>query len=283
MVSIRQSHTHADLEDASRFDVDAWLDMLTLEDKDIEALSAAVKWVAALTQDTPQLLKKGCEMVEILSDLSMDSDSLLTALIFPVYQERMVKDEVIQKQFSKEVLLLLDGVDKMDAITTIQSGGDQKSEMHVDKIRRMLMAMVEDVRSIVIKLAERISHLHMIKKDDEEERVLAAKETASVFAPLANRLGIGQLKWELEDLSFRFLHPQQYKAIANMLDDKRSGREKYMADFVQSVKDKLAAEGIQAEVDGRPKHIYSIWKKMDKKNYHFDQLYRYPRGAGDRR
>ncbi len=274
MVSIRQSHTQSDGASAKELDSGQWLALLQLEAKDTEQLTAVLDWCESAAADAPELVQKGCEMVEILAELSMDPDSMITALIFPIFNQAIVKPEVIEKQFGKDVMLLLQGVDKMDAISTIQGGTSHKaSEIHVDNIRRMLMAMVEDVRSIVIKLAERVCNLRHVKTASEEDRVLMAKETASVFAPLANRLGIGQLKWELEDLSFRYLHPQIYKSIAKQLDDKRLEREQYMADFVADVEAKLAAENITAEVDGRPKHIYSIWKKMDNKNYHFDQLY----------
>ncbi|TMO90540.1 GTP diphosphokinase, partial [Pseudoalteromonas ruthenica] len=116
-------------------------------------------------------------------------------------------------------------------------------------------------------------YLRAVKNASEEERVVAAKATANIFAPLANRLGIGQLKWELEDLSFRYLHPTTYKNIAKQLSDKRLDREAYMASMVELVQNKLKDAGIEAEVYGRPKHIYSIYKKMMQKNYEFDQLF----------
>jgi GTP pyrophosphokinase len=133
--------------------------------------------------------------------------------------------------------------------------------------------MVEDVRAVVIKMAERICALHSVKEADEETRVIVAHECASIYAPLANRLGIGQLKWELEDLSFRYLHPMTYKRIAEMLDEKRVDREQYIIDIVESLQKVLDSEKINAEVIGRPKHIYSIWKKMQKKELSFDELF----------
>ncbi len=159
----------------------------------------------------------------------------------------------------------------MATISTLSHQG--KGTMQVDNIRKMLLTMVEDVRAVVIKLAEQVCHLRNVKNADEEDRVIAAKETADIFAPLANRLGIGQLKWELEDLSFRYLHPGTYKSIAKQLDDKRLTREAYMEDMVEQVKSRLSEAGIEAQVYGRPKHIYSIYKKMQQKNYEFDQLF----------
>ncbi len=133
--------------------------------------------------------------------------------------------------------------------------------------------MVEDVRAVVLKLAERICTLQKVKHEDEETRVLVARECANIYAPLANRLGIGQLKWELEDHSFRYLHPNTYKKIATLLDERRSDRQQYIEDFVGELQDVLDSQNIKAKVYGRPKHIYSIWKKMQKKHLDFEQLY----------
>ena len=126
----------------------------------------------------------------------------------------------------------------------------------------MLLAMVEDVRAVVIKMAERICALQQVKKADEETRVMVARECASIYAPLANRLGIGQLKWELEDLAFRYLHPITYKQIAKQLDGKRRERAEYINAIVDDLQGLLDKEQIRAEVYGRPKHIFSIWKNF---------------------
>jgi GTP pyrophosphokinase len=126
---------------------------------------------------------------------------------------------------------------------------------------------------VVIKLAERIAHLREVKDAPEDERVLAAKECTNIYAPLANRLGIGQLKWELEDYCFRYLHPTEYKRIAKLLHERRLDREHYIEEFVGHLRAEMKAEGVKAEVYGRPKHIYSIWRKMQKKNLAFDELF----------
>ncbi|MGL4478603.1 MAG: GTP diphosphokinase, partial [Aeromonas veronii] len=149
----------------------------------------------------------------------------------------------------------------------------ETSPEQVDNVRRMLLAMVEDVRAVVIKLAERIACLREAKTADEETRVLMAQEITNIYAPLANRLGIGQLKWELEDLAFRYLHPDTYKQIAKQLDEKRLDRERYIREFVQSLRNGLKEAGVDAEVYGRPKHIYSIWRKMQKKHLEFNELF----------
>ncbi len=169
---------------------------------------------------------------------------------------------------------MLNAVRQMEAIRSIPVGPNQSSNpQQADNLRRMLLAMVEDVRAVVLKLAAQICYLRSVKNADEETRVLAAKETNAIFGPLANRLGIGQIKWELEDLAFRYLHPQTYKQIASLLEEKRLDREQYMQDFVASVRQKMQDAAISVEVYGRPKHIFSIWKKMQKKQLAFDQLY----------
>lgn len=150
---------------------------------------------------------------------------------------------------------------------------DSVSSEQVDNVRRMLLAMVDDFRCVAIKLAERIAHLREVKEAPEDERVLAAKECTNIYAPLANRLGIGQLKWELEDYCFRYLHPAEYKRIAKLLHERRLDREHYIEEFVGHLRAEMKNEGVQAEVYGRPKHIYSIWRKMQKKHLAFDELF----------
>lgn len=137
--------------------------------------------------------------------------------------------------------------------------------LQVDNVRRMLLAMVDDFRCVIIKLAERITFLRDAEhRCAEEDKVLAVKECSYIYAPLANRLGIGQLKWELEDYCFRYLHPEQYRAIAKLLQERRLDREHYIADFVSELSGYLRENIEQVEVYGRPKHIYSIWRKMQK-------------------
>jgi len=223
------------------------------------------------TCDNSERQNTAIEMVEILVELNLDADSLATAYLTPYYLNDVVSIDAVEEHLGNHVAVLLTGVSQMATISTLAHQGN--GTVQVDNIRRMLLAMVEDVRAVVIKLAEQVCHLRNVKDAAEEERVIAAKETADIFAPLANRLGIGQLKWELEDLAFRYLHPDIYKNIAKQLDDKRLAREAYMADMVEQVKQRLHEAGIKAEVYGRPKHIYSIYKKMAKKNYEFDQLF----------
>lgn len=266
MVSTRKVH------EADRPPFEAWLDSLNLTAETKEKLTAV--------SDIPERLLVGQEMVEILCQLNMDDATLQAALVFPYCEQHALSEDDIFEEFGAEIRDLVVGVRRMDAIKSLHarkvngSGFAEKSdEQHIDSIRRMLLAMVEDVRAVVIKMAERICALQQVKKADEETRVMVARECASIYAPLANRLGIGQLKWELEDLAFRYLHPITYKQIAQQLDGKRKARAEYIDTIVSDLQGILDSEHIRAEVYGRPKHIFSIWKKMQKKRLTFEQLF----------
>lgn len=263
MVSTRKVH------EPDRPPFEAWLDSLALSTDTCQKLRAI--------SSAPERLLVGQEMVEILAQLNMDDVTLQTALILPYCEQHQLDEEHISQQFSPDIAHLVTGVRRMDAIKALharRSGLKQvPDEQHIDSIRRMLLAMVEDVRAVVIKMAERICALQQVKKADEETRVMVARECATIYAPLANRLGIGQLKWELEDLAFRYLHPVTYKQIARQLDGKRKERAQYIDDIVQELQGLVDAQQIKAEVYGRPKHIYSIWKKMHKKHLTFEQLF----------
>ena len=262
MVSTRRVHSE------SRPPFEAWMDQLGFPALTRECLRSIAQH--------PEQLLVGQEMVEILHQLNMDDVTLQAALIFPYCQQHSLSSEDIHSQFGKDIAKLIEGVRKMEAIRALHGRNltqQKHKEQHIDSIRRMLLAMVEDVRAVVIKMAERICALQKVKQADEETRVMVATECSSIYAPLANRLGIGQLKWELEDLAFRYLHPNTYKQIASMLDEKRADRTEYIADLVNQLQNNLKQQGIRAEVYGRPKHIYSIWKKMQNKHLYFEQLF----------
>ncbi len=268
MVSVRKSHQMS----ATNFE--QWLTSLDINVDKKQALESAWQQVHHFFDEQVQCQEKSLEMVEILSGLNLDKDSLAAAFLIPLQQYDCISLEFIEEHFSKQVHSLCKGVIQMEAIKALQQNASAKvSANQIDNVRRMLLAMVEDVRAVVIKLAERLCHLRMVKNSDEETRVLAAKETSNIYAPLANRLGIGQLKWELEDISFRYLHPDVYKKIAKLLDEKRLVRERYMVDFVDFLDQELKKLGINGSVYGRPKHIYSIWKKMQQKSLDFEQLF----------
>ncbi|RUO65516.1 (p)ppGpp synthetase I, SpoT/RelA [Pseudidiomarina planktonica] len=268
MVHIRS--THVDNPSVEQGD---WLASLQSETK-TEALTAHAKRLQQLCKNDPQLLLKGQEMVEILVSLNLDTDSLVAALYTPAADAGLVSDEQASQWGGPDLPILLQAVRQMQTISSLQHFRHGTPDSgQIDNVRRMLLSMVADVRAVLIKLAERICFLREVKDADEESRVLAAKECQDIYAPLANRLGIGQLKWELEDLSFRYLHPITYKDIAKKLHERRVDRENYIDTFVSNLQQALQAQDIHAEVYGRPKHIYSIWRKMQKKHLHFDQLF----------
>jgi GTP pyrophosphokinase len=274
MVAVRSAH----LNTAGEFALDQWITSLGIANpQSCERLADTWRYCEETTRHHPDaalLLWRGVEMVEILSMLSMDSESLRAALLFPLADAGVVSEEVLEEKYGKAIVSLVQGVGYMDAIRQLKAThNDSMASEQVDNVRRMLLAMVEDFRCVVIKLAERIAHLREVKDAPEDERVLAAKECTNIYAPLANRLGIGQLKWELEDFCFRYLHPDEYKRIAKLLHERRIDREQYIDTFVQSLRDEIVRQGVKAEVYGRPKHIYSIWRKMQKKSLAFDELF----------
>ncbi|WP_312041892.1 GTP diphosphokinase [Erwinia sp.] len=274
MVAVRSAH----LNTAGEFALDQWITSLGIANPlSCERLAETWRYCEETTRHHPDaalLLWRGVEMVEILSMLSMDSESLRAALLFPLADAGVVSEAVLEEKYGKAIISLVHGVRDMDAIRQLKAThNDSMASEQVDNVRRMLLAMVEDFRCVVIKLAERIAHLREVKDAPEDERVLAAKECTNIYAPLANRLGIGQLKWELEDFCFRYLHPDEYKRIAKLLHERRIDREQYIETFVQSLRDEIVRQGVKAEVYGRPKHIYSIWRKMQKKSLAFDELF----------
>ncbi len=272
MVAVRDTHLK------TGFNLQEWTDTLPLAAEERDTLHSVFAYCQTRLGETDseamRLASRSAEMVGILLTLHMDMETLRAAILYPHVEAKHLTLEQAEDDFGPTIAQLLKGVIDMEAIRFLQSlnSGDV-SDTQIDNVRRMLLAMVEDVRAVVIKLAERIACLREVKNADEETRVLVAKEITNIYAPLANRLGIGQLKWELEDLSFRYLHPETYKQIAKLLDEKRLDRERYIHRFVEELKQALQLAGVQADVYGRPKHIYSIWRKMQKKQLSFSDLY----------
>ncbi len=273
MVAVRSAHLNKDEE----FELESWVSSLKQDNKTSSKLLEVYKQCESHLEgkeEAPLLLWRGREMIEILITLSMDRATLLAAQLFPVVSSGFFEREELEEIYGKEIIKLIDGVEEMAAIgqLNVTLGGSAASGQ-VDNVRRMLLAMVDDFRCVIIKLAERICHLREVKNAPDPVRQAVAKECANIYAPLANRLGIGQLKWEIEDYAFRYQHPQTYKTIAKQLSERRIDREKYIQDFVGGLNADMKAEDINAEVSGRPKHIYSIWRKMQKKNLAFDELF----------
>jgi GTP pyrophosphokinase len=229
----------------------------------------------AITQQAPQSqpeIPRGIDVAITLTKLGVDATTLQAALLSSIDLSDTADNSDISTLFGASVANLVRNVNKLNAFNDYS----QKvitEPVQAENLRRMLLAMVDDVRAVLIKLAYRTERLRILDKQSYEVRKYIARETMDIYAPLANRLGIGQLKWELEDLSFRYLDPQNYKRLAKALSENRVAREEYIRDFVQLLRSTLQKEGITAEVYGRPKHIYSIWRKMQKKKVDISDLY----------
>ncbi|BAO00133.1 hypothetical protein HHS_01630 [Candidatus Pantoea carbekii] len=274
MVAIRGAH----LKQAEAFAFDHWIASLKINNLEFcQRLAHVWRYCKAKTFNHSEkclLLLRGIEIVEILNIVGLDIDSLCVGLLFPLADAQIIREKELEKIFGKNIVLLVHGVRNMEAVSKLKTiRYDFIVPEQIDHIQRILLAMVQDLRCVVIKLAERIVHLREMRNASEKERLLAAKESKNIYAPLANRLGIDQLKWELEDYSFRYLHPDEYKYIAKLLHERRIDRDKYIKRFVDTLKIEMRKEGVCAEIYGRAKHIYSIWRKMQKKSLTFDELF----------
>jgi GTP pyrophosphokinase len=215
------------------------------------------------------------QVTDILAQLGMNMDVLIAGILHDIVETQPTLLDEIEQRFGSKVRQLVDGVAKMRFIEELNDNKHKVINRKVDteRLRNMLLAMAEDVRVILIKLADRLDNMRVLRDESVEKQRRMARETLDLFAPLANRLGMWQIKWELEDWSLRYLEPEIYKEIAQFLDERRVDREKY----IQQVMDKLLLAldnaGIKAEVSGRPKHIYSIWRKMRKKEIDFKEVF----------
>lgn len=223
-------------------------------------------------------LLTGLEMASILSDLNQDVDTLVAAILYRVVREERLPLESVRQQFGEKETVLIQGVLRMASVSALQSISDEKvlgraTEEQIESLRKMLVAIIDDVRVALVKIAERACAIRAVKDAPEEKRKRVAREVMNVYAPLAHRLGIGHLKWELEDLAFRYLEPDAYKHIARLLHEKRMDREHYVDEARRLLGSELEQAGIMADISGRAKHIYSIWRKMRAKSIGFSQVY----------
>ncbi len=261
--------------------VAAWLASLapvyTVEDRARFATAydmARAHFGDARNADGELLAERAFGTATILAAQRLDPDSLAAGLLVGLPQVPSFDAAAVEAAFGKDVATLVADVARMDSVRTIAAGGDaQERALQAENLRKMLLAMVEDIRVVLIKLAERTQALRHLMSGDEVARRALAREVMDVYAPLANRLGVWQLKWELEDLSLRGLEPDEYRRIARLLDERRQDRERYIADVVGMLERELAALGLAAEVSGRPKHIYSIFRKMQRKHVGIEALY----------
>ena len=213
-----------------------------------------------------------------LAELQMDSTTLAAALLHDVVEDCDVKLEDLNKKFGPEITKLVDGVTKLHKIDSVNTTGLSytQSNRQAESLRKMLVAMAQDIRVVLIKLADRLHNLRTLDVHPKDKRESIAKETLDIYAPLAHRLGIWDIKWRLEDLAFSYLEPEKYKYISELLSDNRTERENYITSVCDVVKSELKKVGINSDVNGRPKHIYSIHKKMEsygRQGKEFGQIY----------
>jgi GTP pyrophosphokinase len=197
-----------------------------------------------------------------------DPETIAAALISQSIGERDLDLEAVQSAFGVELALLLRGIERAGRIDKLTATG-----VDPEQLRKMLLAIAEDVRVVLIKIAERVVYLRSLTRAEDAVKRAAGRDTLELFGPLANRLGVSEMKWELEDYSFRYTEPELYHRIARMLDEKRSEREAYIQRVIATLRSELDAIGIEAQIQGRPKHIYSIWRKMRGKDVAFERLY----------
>lgn len=285
MVKVRKSHPQ---DQDSQGDINAWLERLPLElsESETDKLRLACELsrnAAAMPVKNPDIwcygensYIAGLEIAEILSELHLGVDSIVAGILYRAAREEKINPEDLEGQFGQRVVKLIKGVLRMAAIRHLKVDEDGRVLGQADgqksNIRKMLISLVDDVRVALIKLAERTYAIREVR-NDSAKRMLVVKEVFDIYAPLADRLGIGQIKWELEDLSFRHLYQDSYKKIARLLDERRLDREGFIEDVKTQLQKALGSEGVEAVLEGRAKNIYSIWRKMQRKGIGFSQVY----------
>jgi GTP pyrophosphokinase len=246
----------------------AEIDLRTLSPR----VRAALDFASAF--DAAEPAQRGIELLAVLAQLQADDEVLLAGLLLPLLHGGLVAEARASEVFGAAPLKLAREIERVadSGIPADWQPGQHLRPEQAEGLRKLLLALASDVRLVLIRLALQLVKLRNLKGATELETRRAALETQEVYAPLANRLGIWQLKWELEDLAFRYSQPEEYKRIAGWLKAKRAEREQYIEDVKRELTRELAALGVQGEVTGRPKHIYSIWRKMQRKGLRFEQV-----------
>jgi GTP diphosphokinase / guanosine-3',5'-bis(diphosphate) 3'-diphosphatase len=253
---------------------------------DVEAVRRAYEFAAEA--HAPQRRESGepyinhpLAVAETAASLHMDAATIVAALCHDVSEDCNVPMSELESRFGREVARLVDGVTKLDKMQFLPLDGDNPrrsaqlngQDLWAENMRKMFLAMAEDIRVVLIKLADRLHNMKTLQYRPPAKRRRVAQETMEIYAPLANRLGIWELKWQLEDLSFRHLEPEKYHEIADKVANRRLQREKYIQRVIEVLRAELDAHSIQADLSGRPKHIYSIYRKMQRRGVDVDQIY----------
>ena len=212
----------------------------------------------------------------ILADLELDKETIIAGILHDVVEDTVMTDEDLRREFGEDVALLVDGVTKLESIPLTAAQGDMtdaKMELQAENLRKMFLAMAKDIRVIMIKLADRLHNMRTLRYQKPESQTRIAKETLEIYCPIAQRLGISKLKVELDDLSLKYLEPEIYYDLVEKIAVRKSVRESYIESIVEEVSAPIHEAGIQASIDGRIKHFFSIYKKMKNQNKTLDQIY----------
>jgi GTP pyrophosphokinase len=242
-------------------------------DADVEPIQRAIDFAIEAHGDQPRasgepFVTHPISAALILADLGIDLVAIQAELLHDVPEDTEYALSDIEERFGSEVAQLVDGVTKLSKFSTLSH-----EQQQAENIRKMFLAMADDIRVVLIKLADRLHNMRTIAPLPPEKQLRIARQTLEIYAPLAERLGIWQIKWELEDLAFKVLEPTRFRELAKLLDTRRKGRESYIDRAIDELRPRLAAAGIEADLQGRPKHIYSIWKKMQRKSAEFGEIY----------
>ena len=219
-------------------------------------------------------LRHAFSVAEILADMGLDRETVAAAMLLGALAGKQVKQQQIAQALGENTARMVDDLARIGVLTDLSSEvkpGDE--EEHAENLRRLLLGIAEDVRVVLVVVAEQLHLMRGARQLSPLLRQRLAEETRDIYAPLANRLGVWQVKWELEDLSLRFLHPEDYKRIASQLDGRRADREQFIHQVMELLDEKFREVGIKAEINGRPKHIYSIWRKMQRKSVDIEQIF----------
>ncbi len=253
---------------------------------DVEAIRRAYAFAAEahakqLRESGEPYINHPLAVAETLASLRMDTATIVAAVCHDVSEDCDVPMSELESRFGREVARLVDGVTKLDKMQFLHVGSDDGrpliqlngQDLWAENMRKMFLAMAEDIRVVLIKLADRLHNMKTLQFRTPAKRRRVAQETMEIYAPLANRLGIWELKWQLEDLSFRHLEPEKYHEIADKVASRRVAREKYIQRVIENLRVELEVHGIKADLSGRPKHIYSIYRKMMRRGVDVDQIY----------